>query len=102
MITDLIPLLLSLTIASSWNRFRIVFSETRDQTILLAPDTAIASTLSVSAAGLAWNNYGLAQGGMLVALGIALAVATAQLPNRSSVIKTALPAGSLLLYVHLC
>ncbi|MBP1858332.1 hypothetical protein J2Z75_001840 [Rhizobium herbae] len=72
---DLIAALsLSLAIGLSWHRFRQIFSQATDRTILLSPATTLASAVNLSAMAMAFNSNTAAVGGMIVALGLMLAM----------------------------
>ncbi len=70
----LATLLLSLAIACSWSRFRTIFSQTTDNTILLSPATTIASTICLTASALAFTGQDIRIGLVTIALGLAFAV----------------------------
>ncbi|OBZ94429.1 hypothetical protein ADU59_17355 [Pararhizobium polonicum] len=73
---DLISALaLSLAIGFSWHRFRQIFSQATDRTVLLSPATTLASTVNLSAMAMAFSGNSPGIGGTIVALGLLFAVA---------------------------
>ncbi|MGH7005600.1 MAG: hypothetical protein ACREIP_16785, partial [Alphaproteobacteria bacterium] len=80
--------------------FQLIFTEASAQVLLRSPATALAGTFSLSAAGLALSDYDLGSGGLLVALGIALAALVGR-HRPGFIAETALPLLSLLLYLRL-
>lgn len=71
----IVALSLSLAIGFSWHRFRQIFSQATDQTILLSPATTLASAISLSAMAMAFSSNSAGIGGTIVALGLVLAMA---------------------------
>jgi hypothetical protein len=96
----LAALTLSLAIGFSWGRFRKIFSQTTDQAVLLSPATTLASAVSLSATALAFSANTIGIGGVIVALGLMLALAV----DRSGLgtpVRLTLGAASLLVHAAL-
>ncbi|WP_438751584.1 hypothetical protein [Pararhizobium sp. O133] len=93
-------LFLSLAIACSWSRFRTIFSQATDNTILMSPATTLASTVCLSASALAFVGNDMLTGIVTIALGLAFAVLLGNGQAGASV-RVAMAACSLLAYAVL-
>lgn len=98
---DLISaLFLSLAIGFSWHRFRQIFLPATDQTVLLSPATTLAGAINLSAMAMAFSNSTAGIAGMIVALGLMLAMAVDRF-SFGSPIRLTLAAMSLFAHVGL-
>ena len=86
-------ILLFLALVLSWPRFAVIFRTGTASALATAPLTIVASTIALSAAGLAFANQGLLFGALLVLLGAAFARVVPALLSTSAVV----PAGLCLL-----
>nr|QCL10345.1 putative membrane protein [Rhizobium rhizogenes]QCL10500.1 putative membrane protein [Rhizobium rhizogenes] len=68
------PLLLSIALGLSWNRFLLTFASGGDSLQNQMPVTMVAAAVSLSALALSVADKGLFLGGAMVVLGLALAV----------------------------
>ena len=74
MLQIFLPLLLSVAIGLSWNRFLLTFSGLSNSLQNQMPVTMVATAVSLSALALSVADKGLLLGGAVVVLGLALAV----------------------------
>ncbi len=96
----LATLLLSLTIACSWSRFRTIFSQATDNTILMSPATTLASTVCLSASALAFVANDVLTAVVIIALGLAFAMLLSR-GQKGASFRMAMASCSLLAYAVL-
>jgi hypothetical protein len=92
------PLLLSVALGLSWNRFLLTFASGGDSLQNQMPVTMVAAAVSLSALALSVADKGLLLGGALVLLGLALAAISRGLSNPVAIVG--LSVVSLAVYLH--
>lgn len=95
---DLIsPVFLVLAISLSWNRFASIFSMQTSAALAAAPLTMVATTISLSALGLAFAGNNLWNGTLIVMLGLLIG---STLKNQTATGAVTLSAISLTVYLQ--
>lgn len=80
------PLLLSISLGLSWNRFLLTFSTRSDCLQKQMPVTMVAAAVSLSALALSVADKGLLFGAAIVLLGLALAVISRSLSHPAAIV----------------
>lgn len=98
MLPILLPLLLSISLGLSWNRFLLTFTSRGDGLQKQMPVTMVAAAVSLSALALSVADKGLVLGGVIILLGLMLAAISKSLSHP--VVIVALSAISLAVYLQ--
>jgi hypothetical protein len=98
MLPILLPLLLSISLGLSWNRFLLTFTSGGEGLQNQMPVTMVAAAVSLSALALSIADKGLLLGGAIILLGLTLAAISKSLSHPVAIV--ALSAISLAAYLQ--
>jgi uncharacterized membrane protein len=98
MLSILLPLLLSISLGLSWNRFLLTFTSRGDCLQDQMPVTMVAAAVSLTALALSFADKGPLLGGAIVVLGLLLAAISKNLSQPIAIV--ALSAVSLAAYLQ--
>jgi uncharacterized membrane protein len=98
MLSILPPLLLSISLGLSWNRFLLTFTSRGDCLQNQMPVTMVAATVSLTAVALSFADKGPLLGGAIILLGLLLAAISKNLSQPIAIV--ALSAVSLAAYLQ--
>lgn len=98
MLSILLPLLLSISLGLSWNRFLLTFASSGDSLQNQMPVTMVAAAVSLTALALSFADRGPLLGSAIVLLGLLLAAISKSLSHPAAIV--ALSAISLAAYLQ--